>query len=116
MKIKACLAVLLLTTAAPHAPAAEPQENAATIAITRCKMYAAGAHDTPVDCTQAVKRACAGKPTCEVGIGANLTDGRPQSEDAQVLIAYTCGSQSGEAGPHQFNDHATATLTCGFTD
>ena len=118
MTLNACLlSCLLLVSAAAPARAEEPPQGASDrIAVEDCRVYAGDDPAGGTDCTAEANRECDGKPTCEVGLGDNLTQGRSRPEDAQVLIVYACGTRRGEAGPHLFNRHATATLACGFTD
>lgn len=117
MKPKAYfLSCLLILAGTAPGRAEQPTESTQRIKVEQCSVYTGEDPAKGIDCTAEASRECAGQPACEVGIGANLTAGKPQPEDAQVLIRYTCGTLTGEAGPHQFNDHATATLACGFAD
>jgi hypothetical protein len=118
MELKACLlSSLLVMSAAMPAQAAEPTARPdGQIVVKQCHVYVGDDPAKGVDCATEANRECAGKPACEVGIGDNLTAGRAQPEEAQVLIVYACGPLVGEAGPHLFNRHATATLACGFAD
>lgn len=118
MELKACLlSCLLIGSISVPVRAAEPSARPDDrIIVQRCNVYAGDDPAKGVDCAAEANRECAGKPMCEVGIGDNLTAGRAQPEEAQVLIVYACGPLVGEAGPHLFNRHATATLACSFAD
>ncbi|KQX22819.1 MULTISPECIES: hypothetical protein [unclassified Sphingomonas] len=118
MTLKACcLSCLLIASAIAPARAEEPPAKAPDrIVVRQCHVYVGDDPAKGTDCTVEANRECAGKPMCEVGIGDNLTPGTSPPEDAQVLIVYACGALSGEAGPHLFNRHATATLACAFAD
>lgn len=118
MRLKACFlpCLLIVSATAPVRAEEAPAAPSERIVVRQCHVYVGDDPAKGVDCTAEANRECAGKPMCEVGIGDNLTSGKPQRGEAQVLIAYACGALSGEAGPHQYNNHATATLACGFTD
>jgi hypothetical protein len=95
---------------------AEANGSQPVLRIDRCRIFQDARLDpsNALDCTGPAREACAGKPACELPIGTNLSGGNDQAFEALVQVDYDCGATEAQAGPHQFNNHATVTLACGL--